>query len=162
MAACTLTKASLVLNILRNVRPFSRIGCPSRPFHKNAACFSKNVKALVTRDLFKENMDNKSKETFLAAINMFYTRDVHRRGQVEFIYSALEYMEVFGVNHDIHAYKAILDVFPKGKMIATNMWQVEFMHYPKHQQCAIDLLEKMEQNGRLFPNTIVAPQNSTI
>ena len=52
----------------------------------------------------------KSKETFLAAINMFYTRDVHRRGQVEFIYSALEYMEVFGVNRDIQAYKAILSV----------------------------------------------------
>ena len=110
MAACTLTKSSLVLNMLRNVRPFSRIGCPSRPFHKNATCSSKNVKALVTRDLFKENMDNKSKETFLAAINMFYTRDVHRRGQVEFIYSALEYMEVFGVNRDIQAYKAILSV----------------------------------------------------
>ena len=32
-------------------------------------------------------------------------------------------------------------------MIPTNVFQAEFMHYPKQQQCAIDLLEKMEDNG---------------
>lgn len=34
-----------------------------------------------------------------------------------------------------------------GKFIAENMFQVEFMHYPKQQQCAIDVLEQMEDNG---------------
>ncbi|KAK8749243.1 hypothetical protein OTU49_015751 [Cherax quadricarinatus] len=36
---------------------------------------------------------------------------------------------------------------PKGKMIPRNVFQVEFMHYPKHQQCAIDCLDQMELNG---------------
>lgn len=27
------------------------------------------------------------------------------------------------------------------------MFQAEFMHYPKQQQCAIDVLEQMEDNG---------------
>lgn len=45
-------------------------------------------------------------------------------------------------------YKKILDILPKGKMIPTNVFQAEFMHYPKQQQCAIDLLEKMEDNGK--------------
>lgn len=45
-------------------------------------------------------------------------------------------------------YKKLLDLFPKGKMIPTNVFQVEFMHYPKQQQCAIDCLEQMETNGK--------------
>ena len=57
-------------------------------------------------------------------------------------------MEEFGVHQDLQAYKNILDVFPKGKYIPTNMWQVEFMHHPKQQFCALDLLEQMEQNGK--------------
>lgn len=44
-------------------------------------------------------------------------------------------------------YKKIIDIFPKGKMIASNMFQVEFMHYPKQQQCGIDILEQMEHYG---------------
>ena len=27
------------------------------------------------------------------------------------------------------------------------MWQVEMMHYPKQQQCCIDILSHMEQHG---------------
>lgn len=40
-------------------------------------------------------------------------------------------------------------MFPKGKMISSNMFQVEFMHYPKQQQCGIDILEQMENYGRM-------------
>jgi signaling intermediate in Toll pathway protein len=36
---------------------------------------------------------------------------------------------------------------PKGKFIPTNLFQVEFQHYPKQQQCIIDLLAQMEDNG---------------
>lgn len=35
-------------------------------------------------------------------------------------------------------------------MIPRNIWQVEFMHYPRQQQCGIDLLEEMENNGKYF------------
>lgn len=44
-------------------------------------------------------------------------------------------------------YKKLLDLMPKGKMIPTNIFQQEFMHYPRQQQCAIDCLEQMEVNG---------------
>ena len=40
-----------------------------------------------------------------------------------------------------------VQAFPEEKMIPRNPWQVEFMHYPKHQQCGIDMLEQMEHNG---------------
>ena len=44
-------------------------------------------------------------------------------------------------------YKALIEVFPKEKMVPRSVWQVEFMHYPKQQQCAIDLMDQMEDNG---------------
>lgn len=56
-------------------------------------------------------------------------------------------MEEFGVNKDLSVYKALTDVMPKGKFIPTNIFQAEFQHYPKQQQCIIDLLEQMEDNG---------------
>lgn len=38
---------------------------------------------------------------------------------------------------------------PKGKFVAQNILQVEFMHYPKQQQCIlVDLLEQMEYNSK--------------
>ncbi|CAB0006183.1 unnamed protein product [Nesidiocoris tenuis] len=80
-------------------------------------------------------------------VNLYKDSERLRRGHVEFIYSALRHMKEFGVEKDLQIYKALVDVFPKGKMIPRNIFQVEFMHYPKHQQCAIDLLDQMEQNG---------------
>ncbi|GJQ65143.1 hypothetical protein Trydic_g7286 [Trypoxylus dichotomus] len=56
-------------------------------------------------------------------------------------------MEAYGVHKDLEVYKSLIDVLPKGKFISQNIYQAEFMHYPKQQQCAIDLLEQMEDNG---------------
>ncbi|CAD6992329.1 unnamed protein product [Ceratitis capitata] len=56
-------------------------------------------------------------------------------------------MADFGVEYDLEVYKALINVMPKGKFIPTNVFQAEFMHYPKQQQCIIDLLEQMEDLG---------------
>lgn len=105
-----------------------------------------NGKTLVKIDAF-ENVTNRNKDTYLDMVKIFEYRDIHRRGHVEFIYSALKHMESFGVNKDLEVYKSLIDVLPKGKFIPTNIFQAEFMHYPKQQQCAIDLLQQMEDNG---------------
>jgi len=101
---------------------------------------------LVTKDFF-ENIKDKSKETFLDMIHIFESKGIHRRGHVEFIYAALRHMEQFGVHKDLEVYKSLIDVLPKGKFIPTNIFQAEFQHYPKQQQCIIDLLDQMEENG---------------
>jgi len=144
MSVCTLSHKLLPsFCLLRNVTLRQKVQNRhfqlTRIFFKKELVFKPNSKSFDTED--------RSKETFLAAIKMYYTRDVQRRGHVEFIYSALSHMEEFGVHRDLEAYKKILDILPKGKMIPTNVFQAEFMHYPKQQQCAIDLLEKMEDNG---------------
>ncbi|CAH1971877.1 unnamed protein product [Acanthoscelides obtectus] len=107
----------------------------------------KESKALIQRDAF-DRIESKSKQTYLEAIRIFVNEDhIYRRGHVEFIYSAMKHMEEFGVHKDLEAYKSLIDVMPKGKFIPQNIFQAEFMHYPKQQQCIIDLLEQMEDCG---------------
>ncbi|CAO1354987.1 unnamed protein product [Diamesa hyperborea] len=103
-------------------------------------------KALILKGGF-EYESQKDKKNFKEMVQIFENKDVHRRGHVEFIYAALKNMEAFGVHKDIEIYKALLNVMPKGKFIPENIFQTEFMHYPKQQQCIIDLLEQMEDNG---------------
>ncbi|XP_028027108.1 evolutionarily conserved signaling intermediate in Toll pathway, mitochondrial [Bombyx mandarina] len=98
------------------------------------------------------NKPKKNKDTYLEAIKMFENQDNRRRGHVEFIYAALARMKEFGVHKDLQAYKALVDVLPKGKFIPSNIFQAEFMHYPKQQQCAVDLLEQMEDN-KVMPDS---------
>lgn len=105
-------------------------------------------RALIMKGSF-EQVQNKDKSNYLEMIKVFEGKDVHRRNHVEFIYAALKNMEEFGVHKDLEVYKALVDVMPKEKMIPRNMFQAEFMHYPKQQNCIIDLLEQMEDNGEL-------------
>ncbi|EDW58682.2 evolutionarily conserved signaling intermediate in Toll pathway, mitochondrial [Drosophila virilis] len=111
---------------------------------KNNAGTSRSLPAI--RNPFTAAQE-KTKNSYLTMVEIFAERDVHRRNHVEFIYAALKHMPDFGVEHDLEVYKALIDVMPKGKFIPTNLFQAEFMHYPKQQQCIIDLLEQMEDYG---------------
>lgn len=104
-------------------------------------------RAMILKGSF-ESADNKDKSTYLDMIRVFEGKDVHRRNHVEFIYAAMKNMEDYGVHKDLAVYKALIDVMPKGKFIPTNVFQAEFMHYPKQQNCITDLLEQMEDNGK--------------
>lgn len=104
--------------------------------------------ALINPPTFERVLpDDRSKETFSRAVGTFLHRDKRRSGHAEFIYSALRHMREFGVHEDLEAYKSLLDCFPKGKFIAQNLFQVEGFHYPKQQDCAIDILNQMEIYG---------------
>lgn len=94
-----------------------------------------------------QHISNKNRETFISMVHIFVERDKHRRNHVEFIYAALKHMREFGVERDLSVYKELIDIMPKGKFIPTNMFQAEFMHYPKQQNCIMDLLCEMEHNG---------------
>ncbi|KAK5643330.1 hypothetical protein RI129_007175 [Pyrocoelia pectoralis] len=106
------------------------------------------IKNIVIYDNF-ESITSKTRDAYLDMIKIFENKGVQRQGHVEFIYSALRNMKEFSVEKDLEVYKALINVLPKGKYIPTNIFQSEFMHYPKQQQCAIDLLEQMEDNAVL-------------
>uniref|UniRef100_A0A914ZT61 Evolutionarily conserved signaling intermediate in Toll pathway, mitochondrial n=1 Tax=Parascaris univalens TaxID=6257 RepID=A0A914ZT61_PARUN len=89
----------------------------------------------------------RNKRTFNAAIDLFRLKKTQTRGHVEFINSALKYLEEYGLHKDLDTYKAILNVFPKGAMIPRNTFQRIFLHYPMQQNCCVKVLDQMEWFG---------------
>lgn len=108
----------------------------------------KNSSALTHVDLFDHVAGEfKTKATFKKAIDVYVKSDVRRRGHVEFIYAALKKMPEFGVERDLAVYNKLLDVFPKEVFVARNFIQRMFNHYPRQQECGVQLLEQMENYG---------------
>ncbi|XP_056115213.1 evolutionarily conserved signaling intermediate in Toll pathway, mitochondrial [Rhinichthys klamathensis goyatoka] len=141
-----------------------------RSFHCSAVCstgrpnqpeFEKAVehstqhkeKTLITHDdLFERaTKDSKTKADFNRVVDVFNKADIRRRGHVEFIYAALKKMPEFGVERDIAVYNRLLDVFPKEVFVPQNFIQRMFNHYPRQQECGVQLLEQMENYG-IIPN----------
>lgn len=89
----------------------------------------------------------RSKATWCQVVEAFQNRDVRRREHVEFIYTALRHMVIFGVERDLDAYNCLLDVFPQGVFVPQNYIQRMFHHYPRQQLCGIQVLEQMETYG---------------
>ncbi|XP_028285073.1 evolutionarily conserved signaling intermediate in Toll pathway, mitochondrial [Parambassis ranga] len=110
-------------------------------------------KSLVTHNDFFERVaqDIKTKDTFNKVIEVFSKKDIRRRGHVEFIYAALKKMPEFGVERDLAVYNKLLDVFPKEVFVPRNFIQRMFNHYPRQQECGVQLLEQMENYG-VMPN----------
>lgn len=44
-------------------------------------------------------------------------------------------------------FQTLMEVFPEGVMVPKNIWQAEFMHYPKQQETAMHILIAMERNS---------------
>lgn len=134
-----------------------------RPLHTSSARAAKSTpaefdpeldntrrdKSLVTHDDLFEQVarDAKTKATFNKVVEVFTKADVRRRGHVEFIYAALKKMPEFGVERDLAVYNKLLDVFPKEVFVPRNFIQRMFNHYPRQQECAVQLLEQMENYG---------------
>ncbi|XP_012706045.2 evolutionarily conserved signaling intermediate in Toll pathway, mitochondrial [Fundulus heteroclitus] len=112
-----------------------------------------STKSLATQeDLFEQvPEESKTKATFNQVIDVFTKRDIRRRGHVEFIYAALKKMSEFGVEKDLSVYNKLLDVFPKEVFVPRNYIQRMFNHYPRQQECGVQILEQMESYG-IMPN----------
>lgn len=106
-------------------------------------------RTLVTHeDIFEQAAKNsKTKGNFNRVVDVFTKNDIRRRGHVEFIYAALKRMQDFGVEQDITVYNKLLDVFPKEVFVPRNFIQRMFNHYPRQQECGVQLLEQMENYG---------------
>lgn len=110
-------------------------------------------KSLVTHDdLFEQAAKNaQNKASFNRVVDVFNKQDIRRRGHVEFVYAALKKMPEFGVERDLAVYNKLLDVFPKEIFVPQNFIQRMFNHYPRQQECAVQVLEQMENYG-IMPN----------
>lgn len=108
----------------------------------------KDTTLVTHEDVFERAAkDSKTKGDFNRVVDVFTKSDIRRRGHVEFIYAALRQMPEFGVERDITVYNKLLDVFPKEVFVPRNFIQRMFNHYPRQQECGVQLLEQMENYG---------------
>lgn len=103
--------------------------------------------ALTTSSYF--NSKERNKETFEVMLDMFTENNPHRRGVVEFINAAAKHMEDYSVAYDIATYKKLINLMPEGKYVPRNVLEQDFYHYPKQQDCIVNLLDSMELKGTL-------------
>lgn len=101
--------------------------------------------ALSTQTYFDSKERNK--HTFEVMIELFKDKNPNRRGLVEFIYAAIKHMEDYNVSYDLDTYKKLIQILPEGKYVPENIYQEEFYHYPKQQDCILSLLDNMEMKG---------------
>lgn len=103
------------------------------------------AKDLIHMEIHWFDDEEKTKETFLEKANLFkQSVTKHRMGHTEFVYAALRVMKDYGVHRDPVAYKALIDVFPKGVMIPDNFIQSGLYHFFKQQWAVIEILHQME------------------
>lgn len=106
------------------------------------------AKDLIRIDAEWFSDEEKTKETFIEKADLFKKSITkHRMGQSEFIYAALRVMKDYGVHRDLEAYRALIDVFPKGAMVPRNIFQASLYHYWKQQCTIVRVIATMEENG---------------
>ncbi|KAF5405856.1 Evolutionarily conserved signaling intermediate in Toll pathway mitochondrial [Paragonimus heterotremus] len=87
------------------------------------------------------------KRAFLHAIRVYLLRHGKtRRGFNQFARNALEKMAEYEVTEDLECYKAILQLFPTGRMVVTSFLQAEWGHFPRQQNTVISLLQQMTKH----------------
>ncbi|CAH8623137.1 unnamed protein product [Schistosoma guineensis] len=86
------------------------------------------------------------KRTFLHILEMFIQRSgPSRKGFTSFIENALTKMPEYEVVDDLDCYKAVIRLFPTGRMVVKRFLQADFGHFPKQQQVMIDILSQMSR-----------------
>lgn len=96
---------------------------------------------------FDDNISEKTAENFKLAIDVYLQTNPNKNLCIDFIYGALVKMKEYNAEKDIEAYKKLLGVFPEGPLVITSLWQRDSMHFPRHQNCAIQIFEQLERNG---------------
>lgn len=66
--------------------------------------------------------------------------------EIRFFNCGLIELNAFQVHRDLETYKALFDLFPREKLKPKNLIQAEFHHFPRHQDCAMDILTQMHKH----------------
>ena len=101
-------------------------------------------------EFFNRNIFKKDEKTFIAAIEAFSEHNKNKQLYIDFIYAAIQRMKEYNAHKNLDAYKKMLELFPVGPLRMQSTWQREMMHFPRHQNCVIYLLEHMENNRNFF------------
>ncbi|XP_003746835.1 evolutionarily conserved signaling intermediate in Toll pathway, mitochondrial [Galendromus occidentalis] len=150
--AVSLWRSRLTSLIHRQVASATSRQFSQRGLNESMDADEKRVTVTRRRDSFAVESDEvKDKRLFMQMVEKFKAANPNRRGHIEFIEVALKHVEEFQVHADMSVYKALFDLFPRDKLRPKNLTQAAFVHFPRHQDCALHILKKMSEH-RLIPD----------
>lgn len=88
----------------------------------------------------------KTKENFVGVIDNFLARNRTRRGHMEFLKTAMNYVEEFDLGKDVEVYNRMLDVFPRGRFDNRTLFDAIWAKKHPQAELALDILTVMEDN----------------
>lgn len=112
---------------------------PTKQLTKSAQIFENIVVSLPNEHGFHE------------AVQTFKKRDVKGIKMIDFISTAVNYMEAFGVAKNVDSYNQLLDMFPKGKYHNRTVFDTLWTRFRPQIDCAVQILTKLEEN-HIRPN----------
>jgi signaling intermediate in Toll pathway protein len=120
---------------------------PMRRYSTNDDSLPSNQFNHIDEQFKRIPKEDRNKATFNNAVAMFQHNRMRATGHVEFLNVAVKYLKEFNLHKDLDTYKNLLNVFPKGPLIPTNVFQKMFQHFPLQQHCCVNILDTMEWHG---------------
>ncbi|XP_054168193.1 evolutionarily conserved signaling intermediate in Toll pathway, mitochondrial-like [Oppia nitens] len=148
MKTCIVSPKVWTSNHLIGVSFIRHLWGKSSPKKRGDVTSRIKVKDVTLASRLFEETPNRHKEQYLEVVDNFENHKyIKRQGYVEFITAALPYLKDYGVHRDIEVYKALMNIFPKGRYVPSNAFAAGFFHYPLEQRTAVEILCSMERNG---------------
>ncbi|EDO47956.1 predicted protein [Nematostella vectensis] len=88
----------------------------------------------------------KTRDNFIEILESFSRHDRNRRGHMELLKTAMNYMDIYGLEKDLLAYNAMLDVFPRGRFQNRTLFDAVWPKKHPQVDLALEILTKMEEN----------------
>jgi len=103
-----------------------------------------NRSSALLRQCLSEQPD---REGFFKAVDIYVDRNKRRHGHMEFIVTAMKFIEPYGLAKDLEVYNKLLDVFPRDKFVNRTLFDAIWPKQHPQMNLALDILTKMEWQG---------------
>lgn len=103
-----------------------------------------NASSALLRQCLSEQPDQHG---FFKAIDVYVGRNKRRHGHMEFIVTAMKFLEPYGLDKNLGVYNKLLEVFPKDKFVNRTLFDAIWPKQHPQMNLALDILTKMEWQG---------------
>lgn len=86
-------------------------------------------------------------EGFIKAVDIYISKNKRRHGHMEFIATAMKFIEPYNLEKDIEVYNKLIDVFPRDKFVNRTFFDAVWPKPHPQINLALDILTKMEWQG---------------
>lgn len=98
----------------------------------------------LLRQCMNEQPDAKG---FMNAVDIYMDKNKKRTGHVQFIATAMKFIEPYGLEKDLDVYNKLIDVFPRDKFDNRTLFDAIWPKPHPQINLALDILTKMEWQG---------------